>query len=127
MRGRSSPDEVAIEKNTTGASWPWNLSTVPTRTPSGSALAQTAHLGVVGRDDEDVVAADGRVLAVRVGERRAGEQADRLGAIASASSAERLRVALVLDRQPAQPGAGQCPRESIALALAIGAETSRPS
>ena len=31
LRGRSSPLEVAIEKKTTGASWPWNLSTVPIR------------------------------------------------------------------------------------------------
>ena len=29
LRGMSSPLEVAIEKKTTGASWPWNLSTVP--------------------------------------------------------------------------------------------------
>ena len=35
LRGISSPLEVAIEKKTTWASWPWNLSTVPTRTPSG--------------------------------------------------------------------------------------------
>ena len=32
----SSSVEVAIEKNTTGACCPWNLSTVPTRAPSGS-------------------------------------------------------------------------------------------
>ncbi len=30
-RGRSSAVEVAMETNTTGASWPWNLSKVPTR------------------------------------------------------------------------------------------------
>ncbi len=35
LRGSSAPLDVAIEKNTTAASWPWNLSTVPTRTPSG--------------------------------------------------------------------------------------------
>ena len=29
-RGRSSPEDVAIEISTTAASWPWNLSTVPT-------------------------------------------------------------------------------------------------
>ena len=54
-RGTSSPLEVVIEKNTTGACWPWNLSTVPTRAPRGQPVAQVAHLGVVGRDDEDVV------------------------------------------------------------------------
>ena len=36
FRGISAPLEVAIEKKTTGASCPWNLSTVPTRAPSGS-------------------------------------------------------------------------------------------
>src|SRR5690349_14129508 len=35
-RGRSSPDEVAIEISTTADSWPWNLSTVPMRAPSGN-------------------------------------------------------------------------------------------
>ena len=47
---------------TTGASWPWNLSTVPTRTPGIPALGQAADLGVVGRDDEDVLAGHLRVL-----------------------------------------------------------------
>ena len=35
LRGRSSPLDVAIEKKTTGASCPWNLSTVPIRRPVG--------------------------------------------------------------------------------------------
>ncbi len=35
-RGTSSPLDVAIEKITTGASWPWKASTVPTGTPGGS-------------------------------------------------------------------------------------------
>ena len=34
-----------------GASWPWNLSTVPTRASGGSAPADRADLGVVRRDD----------------------------------------------------------------------------
>ncbi len=37
---------------TTGASWPWNLSTVPTRAPDRGAPEQR-HLGVVGGDDQD--------------------------------------------------------------------------
>ena len=36
-RGTSSPVELVIENRTIGASWPWNLSTVPIRAPSGSA------------------------------------------------------------------------------------------
>ena len=36
-RGTSSIEEAVIETRQTGASWPWNLSTVPTRTRSGSA------------------------------------------------------------------------------------------
>src|SRR5437763_11238927 len=43
-RTRSSPLDVAIEKNTTGASCPWNLSTVPTRTTAGSAALVTQEL-----------------------------------------------------------------------------------
>src|SRR5712691_5967161 len=35
-RGMSAPDELASEKKTTSPSWPWNLSTVPTRTAAGS-------------------------------------------------------------------------------------------
>ena len=35
-RGTSSPEEQVMAKNTTAASWPWNLSTVPTRTPGGT-------------------------------------------------------------------------------------------
>ena len=34
-RGASSGVEVAIEQMTMGASWPWNLSTVPTRAAGG--------------------------------------------------------------------------------------------
>ena len=42
-----------------GASWPWNLSTVPTRArPAGSSALDRADLGVVRRDDQDVVPAD---------------------------------------------------------------------
>ena len=33
--GAFSAVELAIETNTTGACWPWNLSTVPTATSSG--------------------------------------------------------------------------------------------
>ncbi len=55
FRGISSPLEVAIEKKATWACWPWNLSTVPTRTPAGKALLQAADLGVVGGEDEDVL------------------------------------------------------------------------
>src|SRR5207253_9402907 len=43
-RTRSSPLDVAIEKNTTGGSCPWNLSTVPTRTTAGSAALVTQEL-----------------------------------------------------------------------------------
>jgi hypothetical protein len=35
LRGTSAAVDVAIEKNTTCACWPWNLSTVPTRAPGG--------------------------------------------------------------------------------------------
>ena len=31
-RGTSAVDDAVIDTITTGASWPWNLSTVPTRT-----------------------------------------------------------------------------------------------
>jgi hypothetical protein len=35
-RGMHSASDVAIETNTIGASWPWNLSTVPTLAPTSS-------------------------------------------------------------------------------------------
>ena len=37
-----------------GASWPWNLSTVPTRASGGQQPLDRADLGVVRRDDQDV-------------------------------------------------------------------------
>ena len=107
-RGTSSPLELAIEKKTTGASWPWNLSTVPTRTPAGSALARSSsHLGVVGRDDHDVV---GRRAAAsppsgRV-DRRAEQRARSRRAIARGLLAARRARCRVLDRQVADAGAG---------------------
>ena len=58
-RGASSPREVVIETMTTGASWPWNLSTVPTLVPIGQSLAKCIHLHVVGRDDKDIVKGEG--------------------------------------------------------------------
>ncbi len=36
-RAVSSAEEAVIDTRQTGASWPWNLSTVPTRTAAGSA------------------------------------------------------------------------------------------
>ena len=52
---------------TTGASWPWNLSTVPTRgSPSAADRAgDLRDLGVVGGDDEDVVERRSRVTPFR--------------------------------------------------------------
>ncbi len=55
FRGISSPLEVAIEKKHTAASWPWNLSTVPTRTPAGQRAPAGSDLRVVGRDDHDLL------------------------------------------------------------------------
>ena len=57
-RGTSSIDDAVIEKNTTGACWPWNLSTVPARTSPKAGPVEVApqhhHLRVVRRDDQQV-------------------------------------------------------------------------
>ena len=42
VRGMNSDDDVAIENNTTAASRPWNLSTVPTSTPRVAGFARNA-------------------------------------------------------------------------------------
>ena len=97
LRGTSSPLEVAIEKKTMGASWPWNLSTVPTRTPAGQARAQAVHLGVVGRDDHEVLVAERAGRAVGVGEgaaAHAGDQRRDLGHLLVGGGP----VAVVVDR-----------------------------
>ena len=97
LRGTSAPLDVAIEKKTTGASWPWNLSTVPTRAPRGQRLGQARDLRVVRRDDEDVVEAEGRGSALRVcpllPEQPLELLADALGLLG-----RRPAIALVLDR-----------------------------
>ena len=41
-RGASSGEDVVSEYTLIGASWPWNLSTVPTRAPGGSRRAIAA-------------------------------------------------------------------------------------
>ncbi len=38
----NSDDDVVIENNTTAASWPWNLSTVPTSTPLVAGFTRNA-------------------------------------------------------------------------------------
>ena len=40
-RGTSSADDAVIDTITTGASWPWNLSTVPTLIPESPALSSS--------------------------------------------------------------------------------------
>ena len=74
-RGTSSPDELAIAKNDTVACWPWNLSTVPTRTSSGSVSRSSAHVRVVRRDDDEVVVAE-RPLDTVLDVRRSDEALD---------------------------------------------------
>ena len=75
-RGTSSADDAHVVTSTTAASWPWNLSTVPTRTPVIPAASQRAadrpDLRVVGRDDEDV--APGQRPGRRRPSSRAAEQ-----------------------------------------------------
>src|SRR5579862_2024727 len=61
LRGRSSPLEVAIEKKTTAASCPWNLSTVPIRAPSGSVSASSATWSLYGATTRTSPSASGRV------------------------------------------------------------------
>ncbi len=79
MRGRSSPLEVAIEKKTTGRFLALELvDGADARVAAGERGAQGANLGVVGRDDEDVVPAEAVLAAVAV-DVGAADQARDLG------------------------------------------------
>ena len=56
-RGTSAALDDVMETMTTGASWPWNLSTVPTLSRSArlvELLADECDLGVVGGDHERI-------------------------------------------------------------------------
>ena len=57
-RETSECEDAAIDRIATAASWPWNLSTVPTGDVGQAGVvegaAQLADLAVVGRDDDDV-------------------------------------------------------------------------
>ena len=102
-RGASAPEEEAIEKKTTGACWPWNLSTVPTATPSGSRSVSSRTCALNGATTITSPTSIGRAtLAVRP---RLREQALDLGADRGRFLLGRGRVALVLDRQLAHAGA----------------------
>ena len=91
-RGRSCSLEVVIDTITSSASWPWNLSTVPTRAPSGRHALEQVHLHVVGRDDEDVARRHGVLdpvaIDVALAQRAGVDRADqlRLGLAALRSS-----------------------------------------
>lgn len=57
-RGTSPWEEAVIETSTTGASWPWNLSTVPSRTPPRLAIANASRMQMTCAlygDDQEVV------------------------------------------------------------------------
>ena len=53
-RGEASPSLAVMEKITTGASWPWNLSTLPTRPPQ--QRRQTPDLEIIRRHHQNVSA-----------------------------------------------------------------------
>ena len=70
-RGASSRVELAIETNTTGACWPWNLSTVPTATSPGSRERSIRTCALYGATTRMSLASSGRVAPSLVGEGRA--------------------------------------------------------
>ena len=113
-RGSSSGLDVAIEKIDTGASWPWNLSTVPTRDrrPIRRSIAPwiSRDVGVVRRDDQDVLAGQRPGDAVLVRPRPADEPADQLRhgvrLVGRARRVARVRHRLIADPGPALPPIG---------------------
>ncbi len=119
-RGTSSPLELAIEKKTTGACWPWNLSTVPMRTRrSGMRLAQAANLRVVRRDDDEVVRR--AALVAPSSSRTASRAAARSRrATASASSGDALPVSR--RARPGGSGGRSRPRADRSSAPRAGCE-----
>jgi len=71
----SPPDEVVIVKKTTGASRPWNLSTVPTLDAAQprrtiKSPTQESHLVVVGSDHHEVLGPQRRSFAALIDPRR---------------------------------------------------------
>ena len=112
---------------TTGASWPWNLSTVPTRAPSGSAALISRDLGVVRRHDQHVRRPDRRLRPLVVPPRRAlhrvPQPRDDVGLLLALVRARPL----VSHRQHPQPAARQRPLPQHRHPLAAVADRSRPS
>ena len=96
---------------TTGASCPWNLSTVPMRAP-GRRSCSLEHLGVVRRDDQDVLERDGPFLTVTIDPGASCVQ-DLVDQIADPVGlfGRRILIALVRDGQVHETGAraaGSC-------------------
>ena len=113
-RETSECEDAAIDRIATAASWPWNLSTVPTRHVGEAGVvegaAQLADLAVVGRDDDDVggpqraradrgaVGAALRRVVPGAAEQVVHEVADDLGLLGGPR-----RVVVVVDEAHVQP------------------------
>ena len=109
-RGASSGADVVSDTMTTGACWPWNLSTVPMRTP-GSRSASAVTCALYGatimrsRARQRRFFAVGVAIANAVGRQRRDERRDRVDFL------ERARlVRVVLDGHVDEPRARRASR-----------------
>ena len=100
-RGASSGVELAIETSTTGACWPWNLSTVPTATSAGSLLRSRRTWALYGATTRTSAGVSARAVpsASVNGDPTSAPTAP---ATASASSGDDWPAG-VLDRHPDRP------------------------
>ena len=113
---------------TTGASWPWNLSTVPTARAGRQRLASMRDLGVVRGDDQDVVDGQRTRLPVAVGERcRRSSNWRTASAMTADLLGRRVAVARVRHLEHADAGAGQRSLGGIDCAASDGSGSSRSS
>ena len=111
---------------TIGASWPWNLSTVPDAGDAerSQGAAKGADLGVVGRDDEDVGRLERSRAAVVVGPACAREKMpdDALDGVDFFVGAGLVAFVRDFDEEEAGAGEGGVPVEALALERVDGAE-----
>src|SRR3954470_18164233 len=92
-----------MEYRTTGASWPWNLSTVPTRAPSGRSRRISATWLLYGATTRTSSTPIGRSTPLGVDPADALQRAPQLGDRGGLLVRRRRRRARVLDEADGRP------------------------
>ena len=110
---------------TTGASWPWNLSTVPTRARPGQTPPEPRDLRVVRRDDEDVVGAD-RVRACPSRRSTAARSSRSTSSATTSTSSRLVGLPTCCTGTPPQSGAAEIVVPSTSWFSSPGAGAAGP-